>query len=77
MSVLYDQPRNGHPVSKWQVMVGASTRSAQPVPATAPLPQRRFLLGQPGRRQFPDQLAQAPPGDTGADTMRQGRAGPS
>ena len=65
------------PVGERQLTVRARALSAPPVPATAPLPQPRFLLGCPRAGQFADQLAQAARWQAGADTMRQGRAGPS
>jgi len=65
-----------HPVSERQFPVWACTFGAQPVPPT-PRPQPRLLLRQPQRRQFLDQLAQLAAAKSSADTMRQGRAGPS
>ena len=65
------------PVSERQLTARARALSAQPVPAAAPLPQPRLLLRQPRLRQLLDQLAQAATRQASADTMRQGRAGPS
>ena len=65
------------PVGERQLTIRARALSAQPVPATAPLPQPRFLLAGPRAGQLSDQLAQAATWQAGADTMRQGRAGPS
>jgi hypothetical protein len=65
------------PVGERQLTVRARAPSAQPVPATAPLPQPRFLLRCPRAGQLGDQIAQATMWQTDADTMRQGRAGPS
>jgi hypothetical protein len=53
------------------------TFGAQPVPPTAPGPQPRLLLRQPRLRELLDQLAELVAADPGADTMRQGRTGPS
>jgi hypothetical protein len=71
-----DHQRDDHPVRERQLMVRARAFSPQAIPA-APVPQPRFLLGQPQRRQLLDQLAQLAAADPGADTMREGRAGPS
>jgi len=57
-------------------MARACTFGAQPVPA-APVPQPRFLLRQPRLGELLDQLAELAARQAGADTMRQGRAGPS
>ena len=65
-----------HPVSERQLMIWAGAFGAQPVPPT-PGPQPRLLLRQPRRREFLNQLAQLAAANPGADTMRQGRAGPS
>ena len=72
----HDQSRND-PIGERQLTVRARALSAQPVPVTAPLPQPRFLLRGPRRGKLGDQLAQAATWQTGTDTMRQGRAGPS
>ena len=66
-----------HPVRERQLPARASTRGAYPLPPTTPLTQPRFLLRQPARRELLDQLAKLAVADAGADTMRQGRAGPS
>ena len=65
-----------HPVRKRQLMIGAGAFGAQPGMAPA-LTQPRLLLGKPRRGQLLDQLAGPAVRDTGEDTMRQGRTGPS
>jgi hypothetical protein len=73
----HDDQGDDHPVGERQLMARACAFGAQPVPAAAPLPQPRFLLRQPRPGEFVDQLAQLAAAGSGADTMRQGRAGPS
>jgi hypothetical protein len=65
-----------HPVSERQFPAWSRSLRAQPVPP-APRPQPRLLLRQPRRRELLNQLAERAIADPGADTMRQGRAGPS
>jgi hypothetical protein len=72
----HDDHGGDHPVGERQLVAWACAFGAQPVPA-APVPQPRFLLRQPRPGELLDQLAQVAAADPGADTMRQGRAGPS
>jgi len=72
-----DDQGSDDPVGERQFPVRARALSAQPVPAAPPLPQPRFLPRGPRPGQFGDQLAQTATWQAGADTMRQGRAGPS
>jgi hypothetical protein len=58
-----------------QLMVGTRPGRAQAVVAPT-LVQARFLLSPSRLGQVGDQFAQTAATDTGADTMRQGRAGP-
>ena len=71
-----DHQRDDHPVREHQLMAWACAFGAQPVPA-APVPQPRLLLRQPRLGELFDQLAELAARQAGADTMRQGRAGPS
>ena len=64
------------PIGKHQIMVGAGAFGAEPVAAPA-FAQPRLLLGDPRVGQLSNELGQSAPGDTGEDTMRQGRAGQS
>jgi hypothetical protein len=71
-----DHQRDDHPVREHQLMVRTCAFDAQPVPA-ATAPQPRLLLRQPRLGELFDQLAELAARQAGADTMRQGRAGPS
>ena len=53
----------------------ARAGARRPEPGMTPLlTQAGLLLRRPRPGQLSDQLAELPPGDAGADTMRQGRA---
>jgi geranyl diphosphate 2-C-methyltransferase len=71
-----DDQGGDHPVRERQLMTRARACGAQPVMAPA-LPQPRLLPGQPRRGQLLDQRAEPAAADTSADTVRQGRTGPS
>ena len=63
------------PVGEHQLVVRAGARDALALMAAA-ITQPGLLLRHPRPGQLGDQLAQGTRWDTGADTMRQGRAGP-